>query len=285
MEFPAAMKDARISEGRTPRAMARLDLTPAETLLLWKPKTAGRDLLKASLLSLVVRGIVRLDAQEVRGMFRTKRVLHARLASMPQQSPAHVESLIEVVRAAETDGGTLDDLVKRARRAYGANLDHYRHDHVAPPLIVRGLIEQKRLLFARYYRPTRDGAAEQARIESDVRKARELPELLASDPAQAAAVALGLGGTILLVPELKPYFRKIDQATRSVADGGDGGVAGFDFGLMTTGGDGGLFASPDGTAFDAFDAGLASFDAGFDASAGGDGDGGDGGGGDGGGGH
>jgi hypothetical protein len=268
--------------------MPRLDLTPAETLLLWKPKTAsGRDLLKASLLSLVVRGIVRLDAQEVRGMFRTKRVLRVRLASMPRQSPAHVESLIEVVRAAEADGGTMDDLVRRARRAYGANLDRYRHDHVAPALIAHGLIEQKRLLLVRYYRLTPDGAAGQARIGNDVRKARELPELLASDPAQAAVVALGLGGTILLLPELKPYFRKIDRATRDFAggDGGDGGVPGFDFGLMTAGDDGGLFASPDGTAFDAFDAGLASFDAGFDASAGGDGGGGDGGGGDGGGGH
>jgi hypothetical protein len=126
--------------------------------------------------------------------------------------------------------------------------------------------------------------------------------LLRSNPAEAAAIVLAVGGTILLVSELRPYYRQISEVMRPPGSGADysdssGGDASPPFWNSSDPGAArsgnavpGLDAASignldlgafDAGAFDALDAGMASFDAGFDASVG-DGGGGDGGGGGGG---
>jgi hypothetical protein len=169
-----------------------------------------------------------------------------------------------------------------------------------------GLIEERSVLFLRHYKRTPAGDAEESRIAADIARARTIPELLRSNPAEAAAIVLAVGGTILLVNELRPFYRQISDVMRPPAapDGSSdsgGGDASLPFwnsrdtgpadssdavqGLDAAGLGGLDLSAFDAGAFDALDAGMASFDAGFDASVdsgGGDGGGGDGGGGGGG---
>jgi hypothetical protein len=153
----------------------------------------------------------------------------------------------------------------------------------APALLSRGLIEEHRVLLFRTYKRTTAGDREESRIASDIARARTIPELLRSNPAEVAAIILAVGGTILLVNELRPHYRQISDvmrsqmATDSPDSGGDGlpiwtspdshptptgdpthhidavGLGGFDqssFDLSTF----------DAGAFDALDTGMASFD-------------------------
>jgi hypothetical protein len=208
------------------------------------------------------------------------------------------------VRAAQAQTGSMPDVVTQARQAYGSSLNGFNRDFIIPRLLTRGLIEDRSVLFLRHYKRTQAGDAEESRIAADIARARGIPELLRSDPAEAAAIMLAVGGTILLVKELRPYYRQISEAMRPPGSGADysdssGGDGSFPFWHSSDPGADhsadavqGLDAASlgsldlsafDAGAFDALDAGMAPFDAGFDASVG-DGGGGDGGGGDGGGG-
>jgi hypothetical protein len=200
------------------------------------------------------------------------------------------------------------DVVKHARQAYGANLARFNRDFIVPQLVTRGLLEERRVLFLTHYKRTAAGDAEESRIAADIARARTIPELIRSNPAEAAAIVLAVGSTILLVGELRPYYRQISEAMRPPPGTGGADSGGGDASPMLwdsskpAGEHGGALPSHEGAqmldaaslgnldlssfdagAFDALDAGMASFDAGFDASVG-DGGGGDGGGGDGGGG-
>jgi hypothetical protein len=194
------------------------------------------------------------------------------------------------------------DARRSARQAYGSSLNGFNRDFIIPLLLSRGLIEERRVLFLRHYKRTPAGDAEESRIAADIARARNIPELLRSNPAEAAAIVLAVGGTILLVSELRPYYRQISEVMRPPGSGADysdssGGDASPPFWNSSDPGAArsgnavpGLDAASignldlgafDAGAFDALDAGMASFDAGFDASVG-DGGGGDGGGGGGG---
>jgi hypothetical protein len=282
-------------------------LSPAESLFLLKPnRTPARETVKVTLLSLIAQGLVRLEEQVTKRFLGTRKTIFVRpTAAKVPALPAHAASLLAQVRAAQAGAGSMDELVKLARQAYGTNLGRFNRDFIVPGLVTRGLLERRRVLFVPHYKRTQAGDAEEGRIAADIARARTIPDLIRSNPAEAAAIVLAVGGTILLVGELRPYYRQISEAMRPPpgADGSDSGgdgspafwdssnpehsgplpshdpVQGLDaasFGNLDLG-------SFDAGAFDALDAGMASFDAGFDASVG-DGGGGDGGGGDGGGG-
>jgi hypothetical protein len=284
-------------------------LSPAESLFLLKPnRTPARETVKVTLLSLVAQGLVRLDEQVTKRFLGTRKTVHVRPTSAKAPAlPAHAGSLLAQVRAAQGGAGSMDELVKLARQAYGANLGRFNRDFIVPALVSQGLLETGRFLFLPHHKRTPAGDVEESRIAADIARARTIPELLHTNPAEAAAIVLAVGGTILLVSELRPYYRQISEAMRPPpgADGSGGGdsptfwdsakpehtgpllshdpVQGLDaasFGNLDLG-------SFDAGAFDALDAGMASFDAGFDASVGdsggsggGGGDGGGGGGGD-----
>jgi hypothetical protein len=134
------------------------------------------------------------------------------------------------------------------------------------------LLEQGRVLLL-FRRWKLAGAAEQGRIERDIAGARTIPALLHSDPAEAAAIALAVGSTLLLVEELGPITgnwsrrcrRKLSQLRRIAAgfvalrrfvpvrrgfnrdpgqpgdhgsshDGGTGNLGGFDLGAFDVAG-------------------------------------------------
>jgi hypothetical protein len=286
-------------------------LTPAESLFLLKPnRTPARETVKVTLLSLLAQGAVRMEEQETRRFFGKKKIVYVRPTGKRAALPPHASALLDLVHAAQGSSGTMADLVTRAQKRFGAQLAGFNRDFIVPALLSRGLIEEGRILLFRTYKRTPAGDAEESRIASDIARARTIPELLRSNPAEAAAIILAVGGTILLVNELRPHYRQISEVMRTQTastgtsdSAGDSSVplwdsspdaadptqsadpaqhldaVGFDsfdhstFDLSTF----------DAGAFDALDTGMASFDSGFDASVG-DSGGGDGGGGDGGGG-
>jgi hypothetical protein len=276
-------------------------LSPAESLFLLKPnRTPARETVKVTLLSLLAQGLVRLDEQVTKRFIGTRKTVYVRPTRRPEPAlPAHAVSLLDQVRAAQAETGSMSDVVKRARRAYGSSLNGFNRDFIIPQLMTRGLMEARRVLFLRHYKRTPAGDAEESRIAADIARARSIPELLRSNPAEAAAIVLAVGGTILLVSELRPFYRQISEAMRPPGGGADyadssGGDASLPFwnssdpeaehpggaapGLDAASLDGLDLSAFDAGAFDALDAGMASFDAGFDASVGDGGGGGDGGG-------
>jgi hypothetical protein len=282
-------------------------LSPAESLFLLKPnRTPAREMVKVTLLSLLAQGIVRLEEQVTKRFIGTRKTVHVRLTQRPVPAlPAHAVSLLDQVRAAQADTGSMSDVVKHARQAYGSSLNGFNRDFIIPLLRSRGLIEERRVLFLRHYKRTPAGDAEESRIAADITRARRIPELLRSNPAEVAALVLAVGGVILLVNELRPYYRQISEVIRprdtgadySDSSGGDASLPLWNSSDPGTAHPGDAIQSLDAAsfgsldlgvfdagAFDALDAGMASFDAGFDASVGDGGGGGGDGGGDGGGG-
>jgi hypothetical protein len=290
-------------------------LNPAESLVLLKPnRTPAREAVKVTLLSLLAQGLLRIEEKTEKRLFWSKTVACVLPTGRFVPLPRHAASLMTVVRQAQPEGGVMRHLVALARKTYGPQLEGFKTLFIMPALVDRGLIEEGRvLLLIRKWHLTPSGAAEQSRIAHDIARARTIPALLGSNPAEAAAIALAVGGTILLVEELRPHYRQLSEAMRAQGAAGgdsdsgsswssdcssphsdnprnhdsgstadhvnvlDAGMGNFDLG----GFDLGAF---DAEAFSALDTGMATFDSSFDASTGGDGGGGDGGGGDGGGG-
>ncbi len=256
-------------------------LSPAEALFLLKPnRTSGLRTIRVTLLSLLVKGVLRIEEQEKPGLFRARKVPHVRVVPVvTPAAPSHVAALIEVVRAAQADGGTIADVVKRATKEFGAACAQFNTRFIVPALIERGLIFERRIAFIRTYHATPAGDAERWRIEDDIDKARQLPRLLKTNPAEAATLALALGGTLLLVDDLSKHYKQLADAMRP-APSGDGHSGSFDAGGFPPTFDFGSFdfGSFDASAFDALDSSIASFDSGFsDGGGGGDSSGGDGG--------
>jgi hypothetical protein len=292
-------------------------LSPAELLFLLKPnRTPARETVKVTLLSLLAQGMVRMEERETRRFFGKKKTAYMWPRNIARSIPPHATALLDLVRAAQDDTGSMADFAKRAQKAYGSNLEKFNRDLLVPALLSRGLIEESRILIFRTYKRTPAGDAEESRIAGDIARARTIPELLHSKPAEAAAIILAVGSTILLVNELRPHYRQISEVMRAQTTSTDGSDGGGDTPVTSWDSTGSHAADPahhgdpsnhldaaalggfehssfdvgtfdlsafDAGAFDALDTGMASFDAGFDASVG-DSGGGDGGGGDGGGG-
>jgi hypothetical protein len=252
---------------------------PEAFVLLSLPKFDIPKTLKLGFMGLLAEGMLKIDEEQRPGVLRVRRIVHLRVATRaPDALSPLAASLVRIVRAAEPSG-LMKDVVKQARREYGAAYIRLVQEYVYPALAGRGLAESRksRLLglvpVTRYFR-TPAGEVEKIRVESAMRDARSIPQYLDRDPAQAAALVATAGAAILLVEELRPHYQALAAALRRrdsnlyfSSDGfGDGGGGGFDFGSID-------FSSFDVGAFDSFDAGFS--DAGGDS--GGDGGGGDGG--------
>jgi hypothetical protein len=289
-------------------------LSAAEAfVLLSLPRFDVRKALKLGFMGLLAQGVLRIEPEDRRGLFRTRHVPHLRVAAyLPANLSPIAVSLVRNVRFAEPDG-LMRDVVRDAGREYGSTLTGFVNKLVAPALVARGLAELRRSYIlgliprTRFFR-TPTGEVERIRLENLMRDALAIPDYLDRDPRQAIALIAAMGGAILLVDELRPHYQAMAVALRDQtrADGSsDGGGFAYGDGAPEGGPDDRLpqhddpasldigsvdFAGADGGGLDlagidfggldfsAFDAGaFDSFDAGF-ADAGGDGGGGDGGG-------
>jgi hypothetical protein len=259
---------------------ATAPLTPAEATVLLSPNLVkGHAAVKATLLLMLTTGVLRIEETDAPGFFRNKKVAHLRIAAEPKNPPPEIAALLDLIRAAQAEGGKIKDVVKRAEKAFGPACMQFSASFIVPALIARGLLEKKKFLFTHYFRLTRAGETEQARIKSDLFKADDAARLLKSDPAGAAALAATLGTNILLSDKLTRQFKPLAEALRArggadspvIAGSGaahhDGHAGGFDFGTFDPGSfDLGSF---DAGAIDAVHSGMGSFDSGFSDGGGG----------------
>jgi hypothetical protein len=268
-------------------------LSPAEAVVLLSPNLVkGKAAVKATLLLLLATGVLRIEQTEAAGIFRNKKIAHLRIAAEPKNSPPEIAAVLDVVRAAQAEGGKITDVVRNAEKTFGPACMQFSLKFIIPALIARGLLLKKKFLFTHFFRLTPAGDTAQARIKSDLFKADDVARLLKSDPAQAAALAATLGTTVLLSDKLTRQFKPLADAMRVNGGGGDVAVfsdssshhashhSSFDFSSFDLGSfDLGNFdlGSFDLGSFDFGDA-MDSFHSGF-SDGGGDGGGGEGGGG------
>lgn len=194
-------------------------LSPAEALLLLDPeKTRPREALKVSLMALLAQRKLQIDEHAGKG-FLGRRTSTTRLsanASNGREAP-HETSLLQIVRASQPV--TMDDFVADAKRSYGQDFSGFTKQYVAPALIGRGLLREaiEPFLFffkRRRLRPTAAGDIERARLEGLMAQARDIPSFLDSDPKKAAAMAIALGGLVLLLPGLQPHLAQLGDVIR-----------------------------------------------------------------------
>ena len=250
-------------------------LTPAEQFVLLDPMGAeAKEAVKTTLLSLVARGALRIDTISERGFFgaKTKSVLSETGNSI--DAGPHETALLRVIGGAGVGGGaTLDKVALAARSAFGDGLRKFVTDYIHPSLMRRGLIAESTrkvaIFFTRKVKQlTPAGEMEKQRILALIERARDLPNLLKTNPAAAAAIVLAAGGVLLLLPELKEFYGQL-AAVRPHSATGD---YSHDHGSSTSSGDSGSGAdlnlgSFDTTSLAALDSdAFASFDSSFDSS-------------------
>jgi hypothetical protein len=74
--------------------------------------------------------------------------------------------------------------------------------------------EERKLLYSQprhYYNYTKLGEQYLEQLRQQLDTARTLPTLLRSNPAEAAALALALGGLVLLIPDVQGHFGEVMQ--------------------------------------------------------------------------
>jgi hypothetical protein len=199
-------------------------LSPAESLLLLDLTYSSRQAVRVTLLELVAQKVLRVDTQEEPGIVQAKKVQHLRVL-VPQvpNMPNHIASLMDTLNLGRRDGMDMDSVTKLLLNRYGSKVNIFKEDLVLPTLVARGLLAEQRFgLFwlGKRFAPTHAGEAERKRLNAAVEKAREIPELLKTAPAKAAAFALASGRAILLVDRLTFELRELGEAIRKHRDSG-----------------------------------------------------------------
>ncbi len=211
--------------------MITIDLTPAEAMVLLDPQAKqGREAFKVSLMWLLAQH--HLKATEIPARWFKRRTTQLRRG--PQAGAALPPDLKSVMMTVQASGtGFMDDIVKEAHKRFGDKLLGYQNDCIYPSLLGRGLLRRTEtthfMLFTRQtYDHTSEGRELCRRIEAMFQDARRIPAFLDHSPAQAAALALSLGGLILLMPELRPHLEEIASVVRRSAttDSSSGGSSG-----------------------------------------------------------
>jgi hypothetical protein len=257
---------------------AGIPLTAAEALILLEPnKVQGQTALKLTLLELLAHRLLTVHRQEqwgFLGMCRKVDLLQC-APDAAQRGPArsHVQAVLRTLSAARASRRVpMKQVIAAMRKAFGADLAGYQRRYIVPELVVRGLLEAYRtkslwVFWRTHYRHTPVGETARRQLGEQLTNARALPALLDIDPAQAAAIAVTLGSTLLLAEELRSHYAQLSRALREFP--GDS--------FSTTGSD----TSFDCDTLSAVESGWEAFDTGFDTADGGDGgegsDGGDGG--------
>jgi hypothetical protein len=238
-------------------------------MVLLEPNTAKpADSLKLTLMALIAQGVLRFEEVTRKRLFGSTQQKLLVQGRVPGSLPGPAAAVLTAVSPLG-GGQTMDEVVKRLRKAFGQSLSGFRTGHLLPLLIGKGLIEprsERYLVFfnrTRHY-PTPEGERERARLRDLLDEARHIPAYLASNPAQALALVAALGSAVLLVEELRPHLAEFGRALAPA-----GGEFDFDFDVD--------FDLP---AIESIGDSLSALDSGFDAAADGSGgDGGDGGGG------
>jgi hypothetical protein len=197
--------------------------------LLDLSRSRAREALKIAVSWMVALRILRLGEREEPRWWGTK---HFREVCVTPQSlpetPAFIGAIVTVARDGVPKLLELGEFVRRLGGRFSTDYHEFLDEFIYPALIARGLIEQRHELVLWLFpitrrRHTAAGFAEKGRIEAALGQARDIPGLLKSDPARAAALAVGLGSLVLLVEEHRPHYKEL-QAALAPPDTGGGEI-------------------------------------------------------------
>ena len=212
--------------------MTDAPLTPAEAYVLLDPDgSSSIEAFKIAFLLLVAMEALKVTTVERRVLFMSRGT--KAVVSVVRDPPAIflAAEIVDVVRTARgSEHG--HDFLSLAHSAYKKGM------LLGPMAIVTGLIcpalaardwlepteQTKDSLWSRprtLYRHTPAGLAEKQRIQSLLDRARQLPALIDTNPAEAKAIVLATGSLLLLVPELRTLNGKLaGLGAGSAPDGG-----------------------------------------------------------------
>jgi len=200
-----------------------LDVAQAQ-ILLDPYETAARSAMKSALFHLIAQGVLRLEHTQQKGSIgRMKTSTWVRFGPTPTPTaPVYVASIVEAVRAAQADGGALGAVLKEIEKKFGVLFSGLKTDHILPALDARGLMKFSRkpfmlVLKKAAYDYSAAGEREKKRLQEKLDAARKIPDLLAGDPANAAAVAVATGDLFILVDDLIAHYKPLEVALRAQA--------------------------------------------------------------------
>ncbi len=251
--------------------MSAQPLTAAEALVLLDLENSlGREAFRVSLLGLIAQGVLRIEQRTEQHVAGRPSYNHIVIASEPPKPPAHIASVLNVVRQSQ-DGYGILMVIAQARQTYGSYLNDFKDRYVVPMLVTRGLLEWKTtrlwgLIPRKSPALTPAGERERETLARTIEEARGVPELLKVQPERAVALVIALGGAIVLVQQLQSHYGQIAEAMRT-SQAPEMAVLGVATAVAFTGGLEGL----GGGSLDHLDRTMSAFDAGFDAGAAGDG--------------
>lgn len=195
--------------------MPRVPLSPAEAVLLIEPRTsAARVCLQAALLTLLGHGHIAFDRPAGRFQSPTLRLE----AGDGRPLPPHVDAVKAALSDYKPGCTSLSRLhvVHALQKRFGLGYGRFVRDHVAPPLVARGLLasERRRFLglfpYTRYER-TASGSALAAPLLRVVKAADDLPSMIAADPDRALHLVRTAGVLLLLSPKARRQVPAIRQ--------------------------------------------------------------------------
>jgi hypothetical protein len=195
----------------------------AQAQILLDPHgTSGRSAMKSVLLSLIAQGVLRLEQTQQKALVAgTKTSTWLRPGPTPAPSaPSYVAPIVDAVRAAQADEGTLKAVLKEIEKEFGVAYWGLKQNHILPALEARGLLKYSRkpfllVLKKAAYDYSAAGEGAKKRLQEKLAEARRIPQLLAGAPANAAAVAVATGDLFILVDELIAHYQPLAAALRA----------------------------------------------------------------------
>lgn len=188
-------------------------LTPAEAVFLLEPKaSAASHCLQAALLNLLDAGLIAVEPRK--SIWR-----EPCLILRPGQGSAHLPTHVQAVEQALMDskaGLRLDRtrVVHALQRSFGYSYGRFVHEHVAPALIARGLVERTDskwlgLIPRIHYGRTGAGQALVRPLQRLAAALEELPSLIDLDPDKAIALARSAGALLVISPRARKQIPRL----------------------------------------------------------------------------
>jgi hypothetical protein len=216
-------------------------LTPAEAYILLHPEGwSPIEAIKITLCLLVAMEVLKVTTIEARVLF-LKQVTRP-VVSVVRDPPAiflaaEIVDVVRTARSSEHGHNFLAMAHSANKKKLIAGPMNIVTRLIFPALVARGWLEpreqNKDSLGSRprtLYRHTPAGLAEKQRIQSLLDRARQLPTLIDTNPAEAKAIMLAAGSLLLLVPELKIIYGKL-----AALDAGSLQFGGFDASVLDQG--------------------------------------------------
>ncbi len=208
-------------------------LTASELLILHNPNTDyGEIAFKLVLMELLGQRVLELYPDPKDKPYADRLVLVPPTPGQPPRPPLQ-RLVLEILTSAGPDpeSATVAQVVARARQMFGENMARFRDIYIIPALTARGLLDtrlERRLWIFTETCHYRTVAGEKTLEEAQrlMAKARSLPGLRQPSGAPALALALQVGGALLLMDALYMIWGSLSEDLRRSATAAKGSYDG-----------------------------------------------------------